>query len=792
MIYFLAFIYGISIFYIHSYFPLSSLAATLAVAILLMFFKKVKRLTIILAFVIVASGFSYGSVRHVHSFPHDELAGTTFIIRAETLSMPIAAQSGDLFSQTVEVIEAYKDAERINGITEIRVFSASPMSLGGIYDMEVKIPNDYYFVNPGSNNKLVSAFASGEPVLVRAKNGFLSKQRARLNEFMRDNFSQRSSPFLMSIITGERGFLSNETKTAFSKTGLAHILSISGAHFGLLLLVAFWCMRVVVRLIPYKALTVITLYLTPSQIAAVLSFPLVAGYFSISSMTLPSFRAFIMITISLLGMLLGRRGFWLNSLLFAAVVILLIQPNSILDLSAQLSFIAVLCIGIAAQKQDTTERQASSKSAALLNYFTAALKISFAASLGTAPLVAYYFNYFSVISPLTNLIITPLIGFIILPATIIASLIFLLSGYFPLLKIIDLITAYMLSLVDYAASLDFADIKIPHFPLALLFFFYAGILLYAAIRLNIEERKEGNAILLNKLLLPAAISIIPIIIYASFKLTEHKGIYVTYLDVGQGDSAVAELPDGKVVVIDTGKNGFQTAAFLRYRGINRINALSISHADSDHSGGLQYLIDNFIVDEIWDNGRIDYPSAISEKIKIRSLQRGDIIHGNGYSVIVLHPYEDFYSMHSDAADENNGSLVLKISARKNSFLFTADIEEEAEDDIYHLGEYLKSDVMKIPHHGGRTSAHEDFYEEVSPDIAVISAGRSNSYGHPHSETLSLLEDTDIYMTYADGAIGIKELKEGGLSVTTWGEFSLREAKTLRDEWMNFKKLFWVW
>lgn len=795
MLYFLAFIYGVFLFYIYDYFPFSSLTVTLIIAVVSIFLKKLKYSIIILAIVLAASGFLYAFVKHIPAEPLDELAGEALLIRAEAASIPVAAQSGHGFLQAVKIIEAYKNEKRINGITEMRIFSPAPMSYGGIYDIAVKIPNDWYFLNPGSNNKLVSAFASGEPVSVYANQGFFARQRARLNQFIHDNFSQRSGSFLMSIITGERSFLDRETRTAFSKTGLAHILSISGSHFGLLLLVSFWFIRGIVRLIPYKTLELITLYLTPSQIAAVLSFPLVAGYFAISSMTSPSFRAFIMITISILGMLLGRKGFWLNSLLFAAVVIMLIEPNSIVDLSFQLSFIAVLCIGIVAgQGKKAGDRKASAlpRFRAMLRYCTAALKISFAASLGTAPLVAYYFNYFSVISPLTNIIITPLIGFIILPAAIIASLIFLLTGYFPLLKLIDLITAYMLSLVDYAASFGFADIKIPRFPTALLFFFYAAILVYAAIRLKMEERKEGNAILSNKLLLPAAIGIIPIIIYASFKLTEHKGMYVTYLDVGQGDSAVVELPDGKVVVIDTGKNGFQTAGFLRYRGISRISALSISHADSDHSGGLQYLVDNFIVDEIWDNGRIDYPSAISEKLNIRSLQRGDIVYGRDYSIVVLHPYEDFYSMHSDTVDENNGSLVLRISGKSNTFLFTADIEEEGEDDLYHLGEYLKSDIMKIPHHGGRTSAHEYFYEAVSPDIAVISAGKNNSYGHPHPETMAIVEDMDVYKTYEDGAIGISELSGGDLRIRTWHEFSLTEAKTLKDEWMNFKKLFWVW
>jgi competence protein ComEC len=382
----------------------------------------------------------------------------------------------------------------------------------------------------------------------------------------------------------------------------------------------------------------------------------------------------------------------------------------------------------------------------------------------------------------------------------VSSFIFLASGVFPLSSFVDTITIFVLGVIKYVAQWSFVDIKIPAFPPVLLILFYLGVLVYivAGNRQGaMDDSNKNNSdtpitYSLWPIVLLITISVVPIIIYTGIKIFEHKGIQITYLDVGQGDSAVVELPDGKVAVIDTGKNGFQTAAFLRYKGINMINALSISHADSDHSGGLRYLIDNFIVDEIWDNRQIDYPYDISEKIKIRSLQRGDVIYGNGCSITVLHPYEGFYSMHSDAADENNGSLVLKISTRKNSFLFTADIEEEAEDDIYHLGEYLKSDVMKIPHHGGRTSAHDDFYEEVSPDIAVISVGRKNIYGHPHDETLQMLSRAKIFRTDIDGAVGIRELSDGRLEVKTWKDLQFTEAKTVRDELMNFKKLFLVW
>jgi competence protein ComEC len=116
-----------------------------------------------------------------------------------------------------------------------------------------------------------------------------------------------------------------------------------------------------------------------------------------------------------------------------------------------------------------------------------------------------------------------------------------------------------------------------------------------------------------------------------------------------------------------------------------------------------------------------------------------MIEGRGYTISILHPYPEFYTARGNEYDaENNDSLVLKISGEHTSFLFSGDIQEEAEEDILHIGTWLQSDVIKVPHHGGRTSAHEAFFETVSPAIAVISAGRENPFGHPHQQTLDIL------------------------------------------------------
>ncbi|MBI5213428.1 MAG: DNA internalization-related competence protein ComEC/Rec2 [Nitrospirae bacterium] len=674
------------------------------------------------------------------------------------------------------------------------------------------IGGDVYFLNPGgSANHLAGSMSINETDAGSA--GFFQRARLKINKNIRDNFSEESAAFLMSIITGERILTPKETRDAFNSTGLAHILSISGAHFGLLLFILFRIFRFSVKKLPYNLFVRLSLHLTPSQIAAILCVPFMIGYLGISGMSVPAIRAFIMINLFLFGLMIQRKGFWLNTLLFAAVIIILIQPNSILDLSFQLSFIAVLGIGIVSEyKRDgVVERWSNDNKkslfhrfiSSLLHYSIAPLKISLAATIATAPLVAYYFHYFSVISPLTNLIFTPVIGFIILPAALVLSFVSLVFNVFPLHSLIDAITSLVIALIKMTAQLNFIDIKIPAFPSILLITFYLGVMVYIVVgnrreAMGDSKNSSGNPIAygLWPIALPIMIAFIPIIIYSCIKILEYEGMRITYIDVGQGDSAVIELPDKKTLVLDTGRKGFQTAGYLRYKGIKTIDAVILSHGQSDHAGGMRYLLKNFKVHEIWDNGRLVYPedflANMHENITHRKLQRGDIVEGKGYRITVLHPYDGSYTLYSDDNDENNDSIVLKIQSKNNSFLFTGDIEEEAEDDIAHLEEYLKSGVLKIAHHGSKTSTSQAFLSAVSPEVAVISVGRKNTYGHPHDETIEALDGVGIFMTDKDGAIGIKELRDGGLEIKTWREFQLSEAKNTKDELLNLKKLFLIW
>jgi len=167
------------------------------------------------------------------------------------------------------------------------------------------------FINPSSIYN-IATFPTGK-VAERHEAGigrqnFLEHARRQLNAYFMKNFDRDAGSFLMSIITGDRGSMSSDLKKAFNTTGLAHILSISGAHFGLLLFILFKGFRMIIRLLPASALLRLSIYASPSQLAAVLCFPVITAYLGISTMEFPAVRSFIMISLFLFGLLIHRKG----------------------------------------------------------------------------------------------------------------------------------------------------------------------------------------------------------------------------------------------------------------------------------------------------------------------------------------------------------------------------------------------------------------------------------------------------------------------------------------------------
>ncbi len=238
-------------------------------------------------------------------------------------------------------------------------------------------------------------------------------------------------------------------------------------------------------------------------------------------------------------------------------------------------------------------------------------------------------------------------------------------------------------------------------------------------------------------------------------LSEDK-MRVHFIDVGQGDSALIELPHGKTMLVDAGEaeESENISAYIKEKGIEKIDFLVGTHPHSDHIGGLAGVIENFEVGNIY-MPKVLHNSATFENLlncikgkglTVKSPMAGEIIYeADGVKIKVLSPMESHYD------ELNNYSIVLEIIYGDKSFLLTGDAENQILNKIQTSG---KVDVLKVSHHGSYTANGKRFYNRIMPRYAVISVGYPNRYGHPHRETLNVLEEYNIkfFRTDKDGTV----------------------------------------
>ena len=234
---------------------------------------------------------------------------------------------------------------------------------------------------------------------------------------------------------------------------------------------------------------------------------------------------------------------------------------------------------------------------------------------------------------------------------------------------------------------------------------------------------------------------------------------VRFVDVGQGDCEIVQFPDGRNIIIDGGTNetSSELVNAIKSYGIKRFDYVVATHPHEDHIGGLDDVIKSFEIGNVYLPDTSS--SSMSFKNLVESISQSGAKVNRAYAGVTmidetdiraefLAPVSNYYE------DENNYSSVLKLTYKGFSFLFTGDAETISEYDMIENGAYLKSDVLKVGHHGSTTSTSNQFLRAVNPAVAVISVGRDNSYGHPHREILERLSDLKLYRTDLNGTVTV--------------------------------------
>ncbi|MDY6855411.1 MAG: DNA internalization-related competence protein ComEC/Rec2 [Thermodesulfobacteriota bacterium] len=597
----------------------------------------------------------------------------------------------------------------------------------------------------------------------------VQRYRGRIRDFIDNEVELPNRAIIKALILGEKGEIPDRIKDNFIDSGVAHILAISGLHLGFIAMVSFFFTRWMLKFSERLMLSY-----DINKIAAIVTvFPLFL-YAFVSGFGVSTFRATIMIMTFLIAIVIDRQRDMYNTLALAAFIILVISPSAIFDVSFQLSFASVLAILYLVPRLLSYFSWIRPLSCKFYPYLTEVVSkyigllvlVSIAATLGTVPIAAYYFHRVAPFGFISNIAVVPIVGFIVIPiGLLIAVMVFVFPSLAALL--IDLesaIIGFVVYIVKIFPHIPFSSfwVSTPSLIETSLFYLFIGFLF------NTKRHKAPRYI--------AAVLVVFILanfLYWSHTNSFNSDLHVTFLSVGQGDCAVIELPKGKRMIIDgggfnnssydTGKNII--APFLYKEKIKRIDYLVLSHPHPDHLGGLCFIAKNFKVKEIWTNGqRADFESydeltkIIDDKgIKevVMNIETGS--HEiSGVRVDIYHPQVALFNgkgsqLHSSM---NNNSLVVKLTYKNISFLFTGDIEEEAERKLATLGSQLRSTVIKVPHHGSTTSSTKDFLSAVRPSYAVFSVGYKNRFGFPKKAVIERYKDLDCktYRTDTQGAI----------------------------------------
>ncbi len=620
------------------------------------------------------------------------------------------------------------------------------------------------FQNPGSLSwKWVKRL---EGISYEVKGNLLSSAPGRdpvasLRRYFKENIEKsgaQSTEILKALTIGDRAAVTTAQNELFLHTGTSHILAISGFNVGIISGFFFFLARAGFRRIRRFRMSG-----RDRRYAALITIPFPFVFMLVAGAGVSVIRAAIMIAVFMLAVFMEREKDFYNTTALAALVILLVYPHSLMTPSFQLTFLSLLFIVMVMRR--LMPFLVRIKYRVALWSLSTVLSTA-AATLGTAPIVLYYFYGINPFSILHNLVTIPLMG---VCATV--------------LGLVGMTTPYGWPLLLPAG-------KIAGINLALLHRLDFGYL-YPLIRPTLSEMALYYAILialihLHKRFVPALLLCVLVPLsalqaYADYRERFNTDLGIFFIDVGQGNAALIEGPGGFRALVDGG--GFPDSdfdmgrqvitPFLLYRKIRTVDYVINTHPHADHIGGLAYVMRNFNVSRLVTGGL--YPlerksrdlieAARSRGVQCLVWKKGDAITTGAFSIDVLHPDGPVLW-----DDPNNSALVLKIRYGQTSFLLPADIGSDIEKEMVASGLSLRSDVLEIPHHGSANSSSFAFIAAVKPALAVVSARPGHMLRLPSPAALSRYKALSIPVLQTDMQ-GCVEVRTDGRRITwrTYGE-----------------------
>ncbi len=573
------------------------------------------------------------------------------------------------------------------------------------------------------------------------------------------SFSQDVSDLLKGVVFGEKNINEDLTKR-FQDAGVTHVLSVSGLHVGYVFLaLSFLLMAVKIN----KRYWMI--FLAPALLF----------YVALTGFAAPVIRASIMLLCLTWGQGIHRERDALNLLCLAGLVILAIWPAQLFQAGFQLSMGAVLGIVLfygplqyAYEKHRNKKRVHNKiKPGPLVQ----GLILTFCATVGTLPILLYHFNSFTLISFFSNLLVVPLIGVFLLAGMGFLVIVSIAPFLAPILSVPvtflgESIIVVLDGINDLGAVANFLWVNRGGLSLA-----EAGLFLLLVFLISgyfyLRQPYVRNSVMSMALVLVLIVMATPLF---------PRNLVVTILDVGQGDSILIETPGGLNYLVDGGGYLFERSnrvsdqvlyPALYSKNIRALDAIFLTHNHVDHSQGVEELVfDGYPVKNLFMSVQTNNEKLLNQQlVPVSLLKKGSVIEGSdGVTIMVYNPEGQIRPEEDD--QQNNASLVMTVSYQNINLLLCGDIEAAVEKQLVAEMQALSVEkdfqIIKIPHHGSKTSSTREFIQAIDPETAVISVGANNSFNHPSDEVMDRLDEEAIATLRTD--------QKGAVEITSNGEF----------------------
>lgn len=609
----------------------------------------------------------------------------------------------------------------------------SNLKIGSIIKVEGKLDypkkntnfNLFNYKNYLLSEKIYFVLTANKITYIKDTDNIFFKAKNLLINYI-NNF--KTKDYLYTFILGNTSLLEQDTKKSFQNNGISHLFAVSGMHITLISTLLMYLLKKITK--NHDISYIITIFI-------LLFYTFITNF---SSSILRAFLLFLLIYIN------KKFKFNLKTIeiiMLILLILLMYNPFYIYSIGFKFTFIISIILILFSKKINNFK-----------NYFSKLLMTSLISFFISLPIVINNFFEINLISPLLNLIFVPFISIIIFPFSLISLIFpFLDNTFYIIVKFMENISIY----INNTLSIN---IIIGKMNLIMIVIYYLLTL-----------------ICLNKVLVKKYIYVLPIItlilIYSNINYF-NKNLIVTMLDVGQGDSLMIDFPNNKSnILIDTGgivnftKTNYEISTstiipYLKSIGIKKINYLVLTHGDYDHMGEAVNLVNGFKVEQVVFNCG-EFNDLEKELIKV--LNQKKIKYYSCVKELNIDNNKLYFLQTKKYDNENDNSNVIYTELNGYKFMFMGDAGVDKEKDILDKYNLSNVDVLKVGHHGSKTSSSKEFIDEINPKYGIISVGKNNRYGHPNKEVLNNLENSKIYRTDQDGSIMFK-IKNDKLEIET--------------------------